>query len=571
MYILGLNAAGFNTSAALLRGHRVLAAVEEERLNRQKKTRAFPSKAIDWVLSRARIRLEDLEAICVGWNPAINLEAYSAAHSGRHRYLGELLYSVASALLQKSDNCAGDVTTQTISLGGKSRPIPIVFVRHHLCHAANFFQSSFEKAAIVTFDAFGEKEACTISEGRQDRIEFKRSVEFPQSLGGFYSSFTEFLGFEAQSDEWKLMGASSYGTPGRFRKKIQNLYALLPQGQYELDLSFFNFFQFHRPGRFTEKMARHLGLSPRKNGGILSREYYNLAAAVQEGFEAIYFHVICHAQKICRTDSVVLSGGCAMNSLANGKARKRCGLRKLFISPAPDDSGVSIGSAAYYSHVIRKNRRPQATSHFNNFLGPEFSNSEIEKTLKMYKTGYTRPSNLYRQVVELLIGGKVVGWFQGRLEFGDRSLGCRSILADPREQTMCDKVNESIKYREKFRPFAPAILEEYLHEYFQEAELTPYMEKVFQTKDEKKKKIPAVVHVDGTGRVQTVTKKTNGRFYLLIKEFASRTGIPVLLNTSFNVKGEPVVCSPSDALRTFSTSGLDALALGDFLITKSGT
>lgn len=571
MYILGLNAAGFNTSAALLRGHRVLAAVEEERLNRQKKTRAFPSKAIDWVLSRAGIRLEELEAICVGWNPAINLEAYSAAHSGRHRYLGELLYSVASALIQKADNCAGDVTTQTISLGGKSGPIPIVFIRHHLCHAANFFQSSFKKAAIVTFDAFGEKEACTISEGRQDQIEFKRSVEFPQSLGGFYSSFTEFLGFEAQSDEWKLMGASSYGTPDRFRKKIQNLYALLPQGQYELDLSFFNFFQFHRPGRFTEKMARHLGLSPQKNGGILSREYYNLAAAVQEGFEAIYFHVIRHAQKICRTDSVVLSGGCAMNSLANGKVRKRCGLRKIFIPSAPDDSGVSIGSAAYYSHVIRKNRRSRATSHFNNFLGPEFSNSEIEKTLKMYKTGYTRPSNLYRQVVELLIRGKVVGWFQGRLEFGDRSLGCRSILADPREQTMCDKVNESIKYREKFRPFAPAILEEYLHEYFQEAEHTPYMEKVFQTKVEKKKKIPAVVHVDGTGRVQTVTKKTNGRFYLLIKEFAFRTGIPVLLNTSFNVKGEPVVCSPSDALRTFSTSGLDALALGDFLIIKSGT
>jgi len=571
MYILGLNAAGFNTSAALLRGEKVLSAVEEERLNRQKKTRAFPHKAIDWVLSQAGIRTEDLEAICVGWNPAINLEAYSVAQSGRHRYLGELLYSVASALIQKAKSNVGDVTTQTISLGGKKGPIPIVYVRHHLCHAANFFQSPFEKASIVTFDAFGEKESCTISEGRQSQIELKGSVEFPHSLGGFYSSFTEFLGFEAQSDEWKLMGASSYGAPGRFRNKIRKLYNLLPKGHYELDLSFFNFYQFHRPGRYTEKLEKHLGLPALKQGDKIPGEYYDLAAAVQEGFEAIYFHVIRHAQKICRSDSVVLSGGCAMNSLANGKVRKKCGPRKLFIPSAPDDSGVSVGSAAYYFHVLRKNKKSIRRAYFDNLLGPEFSRAEIEQTLKIYKTTYARPADLDREVVDLLVRGKVVGWFQGRLEFGDRSLGCRSILADPRDAKMCDKVNESIKYREKFRPFAPAILEEHLHEYFEAAETTPYMEKVFQTKVAKKKRIPAVVHVDGTGRVQTVSKKTNDRFYRLIKEFMSRTGIPVLLNTSFNVKGEPVVCSPSDALRTFTTSGLDALALGDFLITKRAT
>jgi carbamoyltransferase len=516
-------------------------------------------------LKKAGIGLSDLQAIAIGWNPIINLESHNPAQSERQRYLGEMLYSIPSSLLSLQKSPASDASYQHISTED-GLILPIHYVRHHLCHASNFYSSPFDEAAVLTVDAFGEKESITFNIGRGTKIETIWRQEFPHSLGCLYSTLTEFLGFEAQGDEWKLMGASSYGNPERFRGRLSSVVNFSEAGGFELDLSYFNFYQFHRPGRFTKKLAELLGVQPNVRGKPLNQEYYDLASSAQELFENIYFHLLTHLQKMTGMKNVVLSGGCALNSLANGKILSKTSFNDCFIPPVPDDSGVALGAAYYLYH--RDFGGVRSGPMKSNYFGPSYTNIEISDYLKKYKIKHRNVENPAKEAALLITSGKVIGWFQGGLEFGDRALGNRSILADPRDASMKEKVNDTVKYREGFRPFAPSILEEKISEYFIGAAPTPFMEKVFLIRQEKRDAIPAVTHVDGTGRIQTVTKAQNKLYWELISEVERLTGIPIVLNTSFNLKGEPIVCEPTDAIRTFFSSGLDALVIGSCILEK---
>ncbi len=563
--ILGLNAVGFNTSATLVCDGQVVFAVEEERLIREKRTRRFPMQAIREALRAAGLRLEDLDEVAIGWNPAINLEAFNPAQSQRLRFLGELFYSVPNHLMTLQKDSAPLLSRQTVEFVDGSR-LNMSYVTHHLAHAASFFCSPFDRAAIMTIDAFGERQSVLFAVGEGEQLRTVWSQDFPHSLGAFYSTMTEYLGFRAQSDEWKVMGASAYGDPGRFEGKLRELVRLKDDGGFELDLLHFNHYQFPRTQRYASRLRDHLGLEPNEPGRPLTQEYYDFAAAAQQVTEDVYFHLLNQLHARTGVTTLVVAGGVAFNSVANGKIRQRTPFTHVFVPPVPDDSGVSLGAALYVCHQL--DGRPREYVMTSNYLGPGYSDTEIQDALVQFKVRHRVVPNPASCAAALVTAGKIVGWFQGRLEFGDRALGNRSILADPRDASMKDKVNATVKYREPFRPFAPSILLDEVAEFFVDAEPTPFMESVFSIRPEKRALIPAVTHVDGTGRLQTVSRDQNPLYFELIEEVRRLTGIPVVLNTSFNLNGDPIVCSPQDALRTFFSSGLDALVMGNCLVEK---
>lgn len=562
-FIFGLNTSGFNTSTSVIENGKLLYAVEEERLNREKRTRKFPILGILDALKRLNLKISDIDSFSIGWNPAINLEAMNIPQNGQARFLGEIFYNVANPLINLSSP-AGNISEQIIHLENKKK-IHIFFVRHHLAHAASYYLSGFSKSAIVTLDAFGEKQCCHVAVGNKNKIETIWSQEFPHSLGSFYSAFTSFLGFKPQSDEWKLMGASAYGNPKRYLKKIEKIFTINEEG-FEIDLSLFNHYQFHRPGLFLNKLSQLVGIMPNENGRPLNKNYYDLAASVQYVFEQICINLFQKINRKTRMQNLVFSGGCALNSVLNGKILQNSNFKKLFVPPFPDDSGVGVGSALYVYNHLRNHKKIFAFK--NNYLGPSYSDKEINFILKSTKIKFKYSKDVSKHAANRLNEGKIIGWYQGNIEFGDRSLGNRSILADPRDPSMKDKVNKLIKYRESFRPFAPAILKNKVKSFFVNAQDTPFMEKVFLVKPKMQKIIPAVTHVDGSARLQTVTIEQNPKFYKLINNFFLITGVPIVLNTSFNLKGEPIVCSPQDAIKTFYSSGLDLLYLGNFFIEK---
>ena len=563
--ILGLNSGGPNTAAVLLVDGKIVYAVEEERLIREKQTRRFPSNAIKAILEFSQMELEELDAVAINWNPAINLEAPNVPQNQRARYMGEIYSQIPYHLMSlKSDNLSAR-SQQTLYFFDNSK-VDIHYIAHHMSHASCFFCSPFENAAILTTDAFGEKQSITFSQGKGSQLDLIWSQEFPHSLGSFYSVFTEYLGFVPSSEEWKLMGASSYGNAEKFYDKLLQTVKLIDEGGFELDLTYFNHYQFYRPGMFTSKLAKLLEIDPREEGVALNQDHYDLAAAAQKLFENFYFHLLTSLHRMTGQENVIISGGAALNCVANGLVLEKTSFSNIFVPPVPDDSGGAMGAAYYlYNHILGEKRGPVMAS---NYLGPGFSNEEILELLNKSRVPFTQLEDPAKGAAEMIADGKIIGWFQGRLEYGDRALGNRSILADPRDSDMKRKVNATIKYREDFRPFAPSIHIEAIEEYFENAISTPFMEKASRIRPEKHKIIPAVTHVDGTGRLQTVSKDQNILYWNLINEFKKITGIPIVLNTSFNLKGEPIVCSPKDAIRTFFTSGLDGLFLGNYLVRK---
>jgi len=564
--ILGVSPVGFNTSSSLIVDGKCVFAVEEERMVREKRTRKFPFRGIDAALSKADLSISDIDTIAVSWNPAINLEAHSAPQSSKPRYLGEIFYSVPSHLMTLQAQEREIVLSRQSIEFADGEHLSIAYVNHHVAHAGCFFVSPFDEAAILTVDAFGEKNCVTFSQGKGNKIERLWSQDFPQTLGSFYSSLTEFCGFRPQNDEWKLMGASSYGDSKRFYKPLRDLFRLNEDTGFSLNLSVFNFHQFHRPGFCNTQLENHLGIPANGRDVPLSQTYYDLAAAAQTVTEEVYLHLLHQLHKHTGQKSVVIAGGVALNCVANGKVIAETPFSNIFVPPVPDDSGGSIG-AAYYLHC-HVNGQDREFVLENNYLGPAFPDEEIAATLDKYKLTYETLSDPSARAADLIAEGNIIGWFQGRLEFGDRALGNRSILADPRDPSMKEKVNDTIKYREPFRPFAPAILNQRVDDYFENASPTPFMEKAFKIRPERRDEIPAVTHVDGTGRLQSVDEDNNPLFYRLINAFSNKTGIPVVLNTSFNLKGEPIVCTPEDALRTFFSCGLDALIIGSFEVRK---
>ena len=414
-------------------------------------------------------------------------------------------------------------------------------------------------------DGFGENECMGFYHGRKNNIKKILTQNFPHSLGSFYSTITEFCGFTPQGEEWKLMGASPYGNNSKYYKLIRDLVTLTDKG-FELNLNYFNHYMFHRPNYFNDRLIDYLKTQPNQDGNKLNKKYFDIAYAGQKVFEDIYYHVINLLYKKNKSENLMISGGCALNCVANGKITSKTRFKNVFIPPVPDDSGAGLGAAYFVSNNILKTKKNFIMKH--NYFGPNYSNKYIEKKLKKYLIKFTFYKNISKQAVQSIIEGKIIGWFQGELEFGDRALGNRSILADPRRVDIKDKINKKIKYREQFRPFAPAILEEKVGEFFEKEEKSPFMERALKIKKNKSSKIPSVTHIDGTGRLQTVNKKTNQKFYNLIYEFYKMTNVPILLNTSFNIQGESVVCSIEDALKNFYLSGLDELYVGNYLIKK---
>ena len=429
--IIGLNASGFNTSACLIVDGRIVFAAEEERFNREKRTRKFPSKTLDYIFKKYELSINDVDFFAVGWNPAINLENPNTSYNqGQTRFLGELFYNVANSLIM-FNNEVGDYSEQIIHY--ESKKIHIFFVRHHLSHASLCFLSGLKKKAVLTLDAFGEKQSSEFFDAKENSIKSLWNREFPNSMGSFYSTFTSFLGFKPQSDEWKLMGASAYGNSKRFEKKIRKIIYPTDDG-FELDLSYFNHFQFHRPGYYSKKLSDYLGIEPVNSNKKLDEDHYDLAASVQKTFEDICFHLLEKLHKKTNHTDLVFSGGSAYNCLLNGKIDKKTNFKTVFIPPFPDDSGVSIGSALYLDKIILKDKKKIVFIH--NYLGPDFENSEIKVLLNSYKIKNKYLKNPEEDAAIEIESGKIIGWFQGKLEFGDRSLGNRSILADPRDKKM---------------------------------------------------------------------------------------------------------------------------------------
>ena len=564
-YTLGLNTIGFNTSASLIKDNKIVAAIEEERLSREKRTRKFPINAINFCLDKANIKFEDIDSLAISWNPLINLEKFEINASQNSSYIPSILSSTLNYMLRDIKNFNKDFFVQYLQLKNNKK-IKIFFVNHHLSHASSFFLSGFSNANILTMDAFGENECVGFFSGKNNKIKKIDAQNFPHSLGSFYSAFTEFCGFKPQSEEWKLMGASAYGQSSNFYKKIKKLINFDKKKNFYLDLKYFNHYMFHRPKYFNEELEKYLSLKKNKNGKNLNKDYFNIAHASQKVFEETYFSLIEKSYLSSKSKNLVLAGGCALNCVANGKVLKNSKYRNIFIPPVPDDSGAGLGAALYVNNCINKNKNK--ISLFNNYLGPSFNDDEILKELNKFKIKHEYITKVEDQATNSIINGKIIGWFQGQLEFGDRALGNRSILADPRDKNIKDRINKSIKYREAFRPFAPAILEEKVSEYFEDTQTSYFMERALVIKKGKRKLIPSVTHVDGTGRLQTISKKRNIKFYNLVKTFYLKTGIPILLNTSFNVQGEPLVCTVSYAIKNFYLSGLDELYIGNFRIKK---
>ncbi len=519
-------------------------------------------------LREAQIPLRAVDCIAIGWNPGINVAArYRGGFSDRLRFAGEWLYSIPNHLLSRLDETEVAETAQYFKI--PDAEIRIQHVTHHDAHAANaFFLSPFERAAIFTTDAYGEKTCTTLKLGQGNCLEPLDERLFPQSIGCFYSTITELLGYEPDGDEWKVMGMAAYGDPSRFRRQIKSLYRLTDNGGYEFDLTYFNYFNFDTAHMFSAKLNQLLGPA-RPEDEALSERHYDLAAAAQEALEEIVFHCLRHLGQVTQCKQLCLSGGTIMNSVCNGKIPAQTPFEDVYIPFSPDDTGNSLG-AALWTLFCKGGRRRDELHVDHPFWGPGFTNADIQEQLTKYKLPFRQSADVTGETARLIADGKVVGWFQGRMEFGQRALGNRSILADPRDPTMKDRVNAAVKYREAFRPFAPSILHHRVAEYFEIEPQTsvPFMERVYAIRPSKRSAIPAVTHADGSGRLQTVTREFNPRYYDLIARFEQLTGVPIVLNTSFNLKGEPIVCSPSDAIRTFFTSGLDALVMGDFVISK---
>jgi carbamoyltransferase len=564
-YILGLNSTGFNTSASLICDNKIIAAIEEERLSREKRTRKFPDKAIKFCLDKGNIKLEDLEALAISWNPIINLENFDINSSRNSSYFPNILHSTINHVMKEIKGIKKDFFLQYLPLNN-GKKLKIFFVNHHLSHASSFFVSNFKEASVLTVDAFGENQCVGFYSGKKNNIKKIFEQNFPHSLGSFYSTFTEFCGFKPKSEEWKLMGASAYGKKSFYEKKIDSLIKFKKDGQFFLNLKYFNHYMFHRPGYINENLEKFLGLKKNKPNQNLKQEYFDIAFAAQKTFEKIYLNLIKNIYKKNKSKNLVLAGGAALNCVANGKILNNSNFKKIFVPPFPDDSGAGLGAALFVNSLLSKKNSQIQFKH--NYLGPSFTNIEILSILKKFKLKYELIKNIFDSASDSIIEGKVIAWFQGSLEFGDRALGNRSILADPRNKLMKDKINRIIKYRENFRPFAPAILEDKAGEYFENYQESFFMEKTLFIKPTKKKLLPSVTHVDGSGRLQTVSKNSNPSFYALIKNFYKKTGIPVLLNTSFNVQGEPIVCSVEDAIKNFYLSGLDELYIGNYRIKK---
>ena len=591
--ILGISAFYHDSAAALVVDGRIVAAAQEERFTRRKHDHHFPSNAIAYCLREAGITPVDLDYVGFYDKPLVKfdrlIETYAAfAPASFKSYLKALPLWLKSKLhLQREMDRA---------LGGEYRG-RFVFADHHESHAASaFFPSPFEEAAILTLDGVGEWSTTTMGWGRGNRLKLTHEIRFPHSLGLLYSAFTYYTGFRVNSGEYKVMGLAPYGEP-RFAALIrEHLIRIRDDGSFWMDMSYFNYCQGMT--MTSGKFHQLFGAPPRNAESQISQREMDLAASVQVVCEEVMFKCAQHLHKITGMKNLVMAGGVALNCVGNGKILREGPFENLWIQPAAGDAGGALGVALLiWHHVLSQSRKVGASdSQHGSWLGPEFSNEETRRFLDQEGARYHSFANeleLLDRVSDLMAGEKIVGWVNGRMEFGPRALGARSIIGDPRSAQMQATMNLKIKFRESFRPFAPCVLKEDAAEYFALQHESPYMlivapvqkkhrrqlsteeQNTMRDPDLRKRvnvlrsTIPAVTHVDYSARVQTVDEGRHGRFYRLMKRFKEKTGCSVIVNTSFNIRGEPIVCSPQEAYRCFLGTHMDALVLGDQLLLKS--
>ncbi len=557
MYILGINATMNDPSVCLIKDGKLISAIEEERLTRNKFEKMRPNRAITRCLQLEGITLDDVDFISYTWKPWLYIGAEAAM---RLRRLPQRPQESVFALLQ-----AGQIVSSHLNdiryfktVTGKK---PMVF-NHHMCHiASSFLVSPFERAAILSIDNRGENATTVMALGEGNKIKLLKEIKIPHSLGKVYSGITYHLGFRIEKDEYKVMGLASYGKPS-FYDTFKKIIHLDPNGGYKIDGDYCN---YDLDGRPTRKLIDIIG-PKRVYGEPVTQRHMDIAASLQKVHEETVLHLVSHLYKLTGEENICMAGGVSYNSVANGKVHMDGPFKNFYIPPCVGDAGTSIGSAYYLYNSLLGNPRNFVMDSAS--LGPSYTDREIKDALDTCKVNYRKEKDITKTTAKLLSEGNIVGWFQGNMEFGPRALGNRSILADPRRPEMKDMVNKYVKRREEFRPFAPSALEEDLEVYFDTKHPSPFMTSVCMVKPEFRDKIPAVTHFDGTARIQTVSKKTNPCYWKMIDEFKKITGIGVVLNTSFNVRDEPIVCSPLDAIGCFYSSGMDYLAVGNYLALK---
>jgi len=561
MKILGINHSN-DAAAALVVDGRVVAASQEERFSRLKHDASFPDKAIDFCLKTQGIALGDLDAVGFFWNPGIHAESPLRRLTQSVRHHVEYLYGVPARLIPRLHERVSRIE-ETIHLAS-GRKLPIHYLTHHLCHAAAaFFTSPFEEAAILTADGYGERQSTTIYRGRGLELELLAEIDFPHSIGSLYAALTDYLGFRANSGEGKVMGLASYGRESEYVGKLRKLIALTERG-FELDLSYFEFFH-ERPHRYSDKLVALLGPA-RKPESAVDRRHEDIAFALQAVTEEAMLHLAGMAGRLTGAKNLCVAGGVALNCVANGRLQRETDFEKFFFYPAAGDTGTSVGAALAVEHLLH--RAPRSMEVASEYLGTGFTSAEVRAVLDRGRLRYHTLQDPEVTAARMIADGLIIAWFQGRAEFGPRALGNRSILADPRCKEMKDLLNATVKFREPFRPYAPSVLEESCGKYFGSDVPSPYMLRAYPTRPEMIEVLPAITHVDGTARVQTVSAKQNPRYYRLIKEFGRITGIDCVLNTSFNIRGEPIINTVDEAIKCLMTTGLDALFVEDFLVVK---
>ncbi len=568
MKILGISCFYHDAGAALIEDGRIVAACEEERFSRVKHDSGFPKHAIDFCLAQGRVSARELDWVVFYEKPFLKFERLTLTFLATVPHARESFVKAYKTWFK-------DKLWIKSSIAGKLKisPKKIIFTGHHLSHAASsYYTSPFKSAALLTCDGVGEWTTTAWGSAKGNKIHLDYEIKFPHSLGLFYSTFTQFLGFQINEGEYKVMGLAPYGKP-RFVSKVEKLIQQEGDGSFKLDLSYFKFHVSDKIS-FSGKFVKLFGvppLDPKKSDQVI-QVYADIAASAQKVLEEKLLVIVKHVKKQTGEKNLCYTGGVALNGVANWRIFKEAGFKNIFIQPAAGDSGGALGSALYvYHHVLGKPRR----SRFKHvYLGAENSDADIKKfiTENGIRAKKLIGSELEDKVTSLLVRRKVVGWVQGRFEWGPRALGARSILADPRDKKMKDLVNLKIKFREAFRPFAPVTLYDKGREYFDignniQAPLK-FMLAVVPVRKKWQKKLGAITHVDGTARPQFIEKSVNSLYYNVVRKFGQATGVYVLLNTSFNLKGEPIVNTCEEAYDTFTRSGLDALVLGNYLIEK---
>jgi carbamoyltransferase len=566
MYNLGISCYYHDSAAALLKDGHVIAAVEEERFSRKKFDDDFPHKSIKWCLDEAGITPDQIDSVAFYDKPVLKFERLldnyiAVAPRGLYSFLDVIPKWIHKRLWIKND----------IKKSLKGFKGEIIFPEHHVSHAAHaFYTSPFEESAILTIDGVGEWSTTSYGYANKDSIKITNDLRWPHSLGLFYSAFTYFLGFKVNEGEYKLMGLSSYGKPKYYDLIMENLIDVKNDGSIHLNMEYFAF--TYDKVMTSKKFSKLFGIEPKTKDEKTLQIHFDIGASAQKVLEDVLLKMVNHIHTKTKMKNICIGGGVALNGVANYKILSEGLFDNIHIPPSPGDAGSAVGAAQYLYYVYHKNPKDISNNmqliQENVYVGPSYSDDKIKSFLDSKNISYESFDGitLLQKTAQLIADGNVVGWYQGKMEWGPRALGNRSILADPRRADMKDILNAKIKHRESFRPFAPSIMEEFTSEYFEIDVSSPYMLMVAPVK--KPKEIPAVTHVDGTGRLQTVSRNSNPLYYNLINEFYKITKVPVIINTSMNVMGEPIVNTPEEAYQMIVKTDMDYIVMGNNLVKK---